>query len=144
MNYTTAVLLINKNIRAVLGQYEEHSKKTVFKTIDQELKVDDIAVVESDTRWNKTVVKITDVDVDVDFDSSTPVGWVVGKVDTAEHDGIIKMEAKAIDMIKKGELRKRREDIRKNTLDAVTAGEIDHLDIVRIGTAPAAPSPLDE
>lgn len=44
------------------------------------------------------------------------------------------MENAAIELIKKGELRKRREDILKNTLDACSAGEINNLDIARLGT----------
>lgn len=132
MNYSTAVMLINPNIRAVHGRYEENGQLTTFKTVDPNLAVDDFAVVETTTRWNLTVVKIVAVDVDVDFDSSTTVGWVVQKVNKIDHDALRKIEATAIDVIKKGELRKRREDIRKNTLDAVTAGEIDKLDITRL------------
>jgi hypothetical protein len=133
MNYSTAVMLINPSIRAVLGKYEENGKPTLFKTIDQDLKVDDTAVVESGTRWELTTVKITAVDVDVDFDSPTNIGWVVMKISLQDHENLKKMEAAAIDLIKKGELRKRREDIKRNTLDAVSAGEIDKLDIVRLG-----------
>lgn len=135
MNYSTAVMLINPSIRAVLGKYEEHGKTTVFKTIDKDLKVNDFAVVESGTRWGMTTVQITAVDVDVDFDNSTLVGWVVGKVDQDAHERLKKMEDQAIEVIKKGELRKRREDIKKNTLDAISAGEIDKLDIASLGTA---------
>lgn len=123
MNYSTAVMLINENIRAVKGQYEENGNPETFKTLDQELKIGDMAVVESGTRWGMTTVKISDVDVDVDFDSSRQMGWVIGKVKAVEHEALKKMEAAAIDLIKKGELRKRRQDIKKNTLDAAVAGE---------------------
>lgn len=141
MNYSTAVMLINPAIRAVKGQYEENGPHEVFKTLDQELKPGDFAVVESGTRWNITTVKISEVDVDVDFDSSKQMGWVIGKVESAAHEKLKKMEADAIDLIKKGELRKRRQDIRKNTLDAVQAGEIDKLEIAQLGGA-ALPPPL--
>ena len=133
MNYSTAVMLINPTIRAVRGKYEESGNAEIFKTIDQDLKVDDFAVVESGTRWGITTVKISEVDVDVDFDSSKNVGWVIGKIDMLAHGNIKKMEDSAIDLIKRGELRKRREDIKKNTLDAVTSGDIDKLDIARLG-----------
>lgn len=133
MNYSTSVMLINPLIRAVQGKYEEHGKPTIFKTLDHKLKVDDFAVVESGTRWGMTTVQITAVDVDVDFDSSTQVGWVVGKVDADAHENIKNMEAQAIELIKRGELRKRREEIKKNTLDAFSAGEIDKLDIAKLG-----------
>ena len=134
MNYSTAVMLINPSIRAVRGQYEDRGTTEVFKTIDQSLKIGDLAVVETSTRWGMTVFKVTAVDVEVDFDSSTPIGWVVGRVDQAQHDNIKTMEQKAIEVIKAGELRKRREEIKKNTLDAVAAGEIEKLDIVSLGT----------
>lgn len=133
MNYSTAVMLINQNIRAVRGQYEPEGATEVFKTIDQNLKVDDLVTVESGTRWKYTTMKIVEVDVEVDFDSNKAISWVVGKIDTSVHDQIKGMEAKAIDVIKKGELRKRREDIKKNTLDAAAAGEIEGLDIARLG-----------
>ena len=133
MNYSTAVMLINPTIRAIHGKYEEGGKEETFKTIDQDLKVDDFAVVESGTRWGTTTVKIVAVDVEVDFDSHKPVGWVIQKINISGHDTIKQMEAAAIDLIKKGELRKRREDIKRNTLDAVSAGEIDKLDIARLG-----------
>jgi hypothetical protein len=133
MNYSTAVMLINPSIRAVKGKYEEGGNTEIFKTIIQDLKIDDFAVVESGTRWNMTTVKIVEVDVEVDFDSSKVVGWVIQKINVRGHEDIKKMEATAIDLIKKGELRKRREDIKKNTLDAFSAGEIDKLDIAKLG-----------
>ena len=113
MNYSTAVMLINPTIRAVRGKYEDSGNAEIFKTIDQDLKVDDFAVVESGTRWGITTVKISEVDVDVDFDSSKNVGWVVGKIDMLAHGNIKKMEDSAIDLIKRVELCKRREDIAK-------------------------------
>lgn len=144
MNYSTAVMLINQSIRAVRGKYEENGTPEVFKTIDADLKVDDFAVVESGTRWGLTVVKISAVDVEVDFDSNKEVGWVVQKVNKPGHDNIKRMESQAIDVIKKGELRKRREDIRQNTVDAIAAGEIDKLDITRLGGAQIEPPKAPE
>lgn len=133
MNYSTAVILINPSIRAVRGQYEKDGSTEVFKTIDQSLQINDFAVVETSARWGFTVFKITEVDVEVDFDSTRSVGWVVQKISLPDHEKIKQMENAAIDLIKKGEIRKRREDIRKNTLDAFSAGEIDNLDIAKLG-----------
>lgn len=134
MNYSTAVLLVNDKIKVVKGLYQEDGKPGIFKTLDPTLKVDDYAVVESSTRWSITTVKITEIDtVDIDFDSSEQLKWVVQKINMNGHQEVKKMEAQAIDIIKKGELRKRREDIKKNTLDAFCAGEIDNLGIARLG-----------
>lgn len=133
MNYSTAVMLINANIRAVRGQYEESGPGEIFKTLDQTLAKGDIVVVESGTRWKYTTVKITEVDnVGVDFDSDKQMKWVVQKVDIPSHLAVKAMEDSAIEVLKAGELRKRREDIRKNTVDAIAAGEIDKLDIAKL------------
>lgn len=134
MNYSTAVIIINPSIRAVRGLYEENGNPDVFKTLDPDIKVGDFAVVESYTRWNMTTVKVTEVDTTVDFDSPKEVKWIIAKVDMASHENIKKMETQAIEVIKKGEMRKRREDIKKNTLDAVANGEIDKLDIMKLSS----------
>lgn len=138
MNYTRAVILINAAVRAVSGLYEETGNADVFKTVDQDLKVGDFVVVESGTRWGVTTVKITATDVDVDFDSPKDIKWVVQKIDMPKHEELKKMEAVAIDVLKRGELRKRREDIKKNHLDAVAAGELEDVGFARLG-APALP-----
>lgn len=132
MNYSTSVMLINPAILAVKGKYEDTSKDTVFKTLDSTLKVGDMVVVESGTRWNYTTVKITEINASPDFDSTEIIKWVVQKIDVDSHDKLKEMEDKAIQVIKAGELRRRREDIKKNTLDAFANGEIDKLDIAKL------------
>lgn len=114
MNYSTAVFLINANVRAVLCTYEaeDHAKKTMFKTLDKSVRVGDLVVVPTDTRHKMTVCKVTDVDVDVDFDCATPVNWVVTKVDRAAHETTLSQEAEAIATIKSAETRKKRDELR--------------------------------
>ncbi len=114
MNYSTAVFLINKNVRAVLGTYEvgDSAKRETFKTLDQNLKAGDFVVVPTDTRHGMTVVKIVDTDVDVDFDSKDNVRWIIAKVDRAPFDGMLEQEAEAIKAIKSAELRKKRDELR--------------------------------
>ena len=115
MNYTTAVFLINKNVRAVVATYEaeDTAKRTVFKTLDQTLKIGDFAIVPTDTRHKMTVVKIVETDVDVDFDSTTPVAWIMGKIDRTEYDLTLAQEQEAIQVIKSAELRQKRDNLRK-------------------------------
>lgn len=114
MNYSTAVFLINKNVRAVLATYEaeDTAKRTVFKTLDETLTVGDYVVVPTDTRHKMTVCKIVETDVDVDFDAPAQVLWIIGKIDRAGYDGVLAQEAKAITAIKSAELRKKRDDLR--------------------------------
>lgn len=120
MNYSTAVFLINPNVRAVLGIYEAEEDKgqrpvprTAFKTLDHSIKVGDFVLVPSSTRHKMTVNKVVEVDVDVDFDSGTQMTWIIGKVDRADHEKINAMEHQAIQTIKSAELRKKKDELRK-------------------------------
>lgn len=118
MNYSTAVFLINKHIRGVLCTYEEGdtASRTLFKTLDSEIRAGDFVVVPTDTRHKMTVVKVVEVDADVDFDSQKKVDWIICKVDRAAYERNLEHEADAIQKIKSAELRKKREDLAKSLL----------------------------
>lgn len=113
MNYTTAVFLINKNVRAVLCNYEPDApdKKCMFKTLDPTVKVGDLVIVPTKTRHGMTVSKVIEADVDVDFDSATPVAWIVCKVDQTAHDVTLAQEAEAIAVIMSAERTKKRNEL---------------------------------
>lgn len=115
MNYSTAVFLINKNARAVRATYESEptAKRTLFKTFDPSIAVDDLVIVPTDTRHRFTVVKIVETDVDLDFDTTENVQWVVGRVDLANHAVRLQQEQAAIAAIKSAELRRKREELSK-------------------------------
>ena|ERR1035437_9731415 len=115
MNLSTAVFLINDNARAIMVTYEvdadnRKAPRTMFKTFDKSIKVDDYVVVPTDTRHNLTVCKVVAVDVDIDFDSPVQVAWIVGRVDVADVTQIKRQEDAAIEAIKAAEkLRKKKE-----------------------------------
>lgn len=132
MNYTTAVMLINPNIRAIKATYEVNGVPTIFKTLDQDITVDDLVVVVTDTRHKMTVVKVTEVDVDVDFDSATVVTWVVDKIDPAKHQFLIEKENDAIKTIRAAELRDKRKQMADKLL-SLKDGELQNLVIANMG-----------
>ena len=121
MNYTTAIFLINPNVRAVLASYEADpgAKREIFKTFDATISVGDLAVVPTNTRHKMTVVKI--VETDVDFETDQAVEWVVSKVDRATYDQILADEAKALGIVKAAEIRNKREELAKKLLATNTA-----------------------
>lgn len=138
MNYSTAVFLINKNLRAVQAIYEpEGGKPSIFKTFDKTVKVDDLVIVPTGTRVKMTVCKITAVDVPVDFDSVADVKWIVGKVDSRDYEKTLVEEAAAIDAIKSAEFNKRRKEMCAALLDD-EAGKIKAL---TLNTTCVAPEP---
>jgi hypothetical protein len=113
MNYSTAIFLINKDVRAIMVNYEPHSpdKLTMFKTLDRTVKKDDYVVVPAHTRHHMTVSKVIDVDVDVDFDNTTPVEWIVTKVDRIQFEITLSQEGDALAVIKSAEKTKKRNEL---------------------------------
>lgn len=139
MNVTTAVMLINPNVRAIHCSYEASpTEKTLFKTLNTDIKIGDYVVVPTKTRHNLTVVKVEDVDVDVDFDSPKQVDWIVCKVDKAEYESILEQEGMAIQAIKSAELRRKREQLR-DSLFADHAASLNTLAIASAGNVAEEP-----
>lgn len=149
MNYSTAIFLINKNARGIMAVYEsfkddEQYKRNaqLFKSLDPSIQVGDFVVVETNTRHNMTVVKVTEIDVDFDLTSTAKVEWIVAKVDRVYVDNLKSQEADAIKAIKSAELRKKREDLR----EALFADHIETLKALPLADMEpsAIPAPTPE
>lgn len=131
MNYSTAIFLINDDVRAVRVVYDPGCKSNehdVFKTFDSELAVDDLVVVESSTRHGMTIAKIADLDVDVDIDSNAQMRWIVQRVDVDPHNQLLKQEEAAMDAMKSAEKRQRRAEMR----DKLFADQQDKLKALQL------------
>lgn len=119
MNYSTAIMLVNDSIRAIRCAYEptqEGTKEYIFKSLDKTIKVGDLVVVPSTTRYKRAVVKVTEVDAEVDYDSAIQVEWIVGKVDNADYAAIKGAEQQAIDKIKGAEKLRKKAELRDKLL----------------------------
>lgn len=74
MNYSTAVMLFNPEIRAISVSYEKDEKGAgkkpfyTYKTLDKTIEKGDLVVVPTDTRHEFTVVRVEEVDVEVDYE----------------------------------------------------------------------------
>lgn len=142
MNYSTAVMLLNPAVRGIRCSYEPAKREGdtpstyLFKSLDGTLKPGDFVVVPTDTRWAMTINRVEEVDVEVDFDSEIQIKWILGKVDLSDAETIEMEEKKAIDIIKRAEARKKREDIRAN-LAALKTEELQTLAISSMGNAAA-------
>ncbi len=113
MNYTTAIFLVNENVRAVMCNYEPDApdKKVMFKTLDQNIRVGDFVTVPTKTRHGMTVSKVVEVDVDVDFESPVLVDWLIERIIRATYDKTVAQEAEAIAVIKSAERTKKRNEL---------------------------------
>jgi hypothetical protein len=134
MNYTTAVFLINASIRAVRVAYEPgegSGKNTIFKTLDPLIKKDDFVVVPTKTRHGMTVVKVEEVDVTVDYDSATPMEWIVSVVNKAPYEEVLKQEEIAITEIKTAEEHRKRTELQKS-LTAINPSKFASLQLAAL------------
>ncbi len=130
MNYSTAIFLISDQARAVLVTYESNddAPKTMFKTLDPNIKVDDFVTVPTETRHKMTVCKVVEVDVEPDLESSADMKWIIGVVNKADFDQIKSHEGDAIAKIRSAEKTRKRRELR-DTLLADVGDELKALPI---------------
>lgn len=149
MNYSTAIFLINKDVRAIRASYEvdangkplaQHVK--IFKTLDKDIKPGDHVVVPTDTRHNLTCCRVEEVDVDIDFDSTTEVKWIVQRVDGEGFKRLQDQENEAIRTIRSAEVRRKRDDLAAALM--IDNPDLKMLPIVSAQDAASLPAPPAE
>lgn len=117
MNFSTAIFLINKDVRAVAVSYEQTADGKgvapfyTFKTFDPDVAVGDHVVIPTDTRHGMTVARVEAVDVEVNFDSSVQLKWLIDRVDTKTVQDIAAQETEVIARIKSAEARAARDKL---------------------------------
>lgn len=137
MNYSTAIFLINPKVRAIAAIYEpdtdsRKAPRTVFKTFDQTISVDDFVLVPTETRHKMTVNKVVEVDVEPDLEASACMQWVIGVVDRASYEDVLAQENRAIDLMKAAEKTHAREELRKKMMAHVDETKLAALQITRM------------
>lgn len=145
MNYSTAIFLINKAVRAVKVSYDQDKAQPgrpagnlqVFKTFDGSLREGDFVIVPTDTRWGMTVCRVEEVDVDIDLESSAQVGWLIGPADRGNYDTVVADEEAAIAAIKSAEKRRKQEEL----VAALIADNPDLAKLQAVRPEPALPAP---
>lgn len=122
LNHSTAIFLMNKQVRAILCIYEADAKgkngedilapRHMFKTLDHSIRENDLVVVPTNAKHGASINKVVAVDVEVDFESSTVVPWIIDVVDKSLFNENSKKEAIAIDAIKSGQKRRKQDELR--------------------------------
>lgn len=95
MHKSLDVFILSDDVRGIMASYEPDGTPALFKTFDEDIAVDDYIVVETNTRHNMTVVQVTAVDVEPDYNDDTPVKWVINKVYLHGMDNILEAEREA-------------------------------------------------
>jgi len=146
-NLSTAIFLVNQNVRAIKAIYEKQEvaphpevPRTIFKTFDPDIAVGDLLVVPTNTRHNMTVVKVVEVDVEVDLESPTLIDWVVSKISLKDYQNILSGEKEMLDLVKSAEKRRKQEAL-KAAIFSDQQDKISALSIAHTGdTVPAIES----
>ncbi len=119
-NSSLAGFLINDKLRLIRAIYERdeptrQANREHFKTLDPNIKVGDQVVVPApqNQRHGFTIVKVTDVDVPVDFDLREDVRWIVQRVEFQPYSVVIQQEAEAMAKIREVETEARKAQLRK-------------------------------
>lgn len=149
MDASKIVFLINDQVKLISVSYEPHNdglastpdayrqantvppKRYLFKTMIEDLAVGDYVVVETGTRHGMTVCKVTEIDLDVDFDDGQPLKWVIQRVDSEGFKAIVAAEQEAIAAAKRAELKRKRNELRQG----IFAEHADMLDGLALKTA---------
>lgn len=145
MNYSTAIFLINKSVRAVKVSYDQDKTQPgtpagnlqIFKTFDATLSKGEFVIVPTDTRWGMTVGRVEEIGVDVDLESSAQVGWLIGRADRGDYDAVVSEEETAITAIKSAEKRRRQEEL----IASLIADNPDLAQLQAVRPAQALPAP---
>lgn len=114
MNNSTIVFLINDQVRALEVEYEPEGSLTIVKTLDQTIEEGDLVVVQSETRHLMTVSKVRSADIDLDYDTSANIKWVVQKVDQSQFNGVLDQEREAINAVQSAEKKRKRDQLRES------------------------------
>lgn len=144
MNLSTAIMLVNDSVRAVRVEYDpdnykNNSPNKLFKTLDPDLKKDDLVIVPTSTRHGFTIAKVTEVGFRPDFNAVEQYSWVAGKLDKGAYDSIIEQEKVVVDRIGDAETNRMKEQLRQSMgLGSINFSD---LDVVRGSVTPALSSP---
>lgn len=155
MNYSTAIFALSNTVRGVMVNYDpedKYEKNFLCKTFDQTIKVDDYVVVPTDTRHKMTVVKVIEVDVEPEMDSSIEYKWLVGRVDCADFEEIKEKEEQAIKVLRTAQKRRKKKEVREAMLEGLKEDEVKALPLYTIGEVeenvkedpPMGPYPVEE
>lgn len=121
-NFSKAILLFNKNIRAVSTIYDLEpppdarnvppAKRTIYKTLDPNIAKGDLVIIPTDTRYKMSVVKVVETDVEIDdYESPGEIKWIIDKVARTSFDKSVAMEQQGVDIMRSADKRRKREEL---------------------------------
>jgi hypothetical protein len=131
MNYSTAVFLINDQVRALYvvygplpqddGEYgKQQIPRYLVKTLDTEIEVGDYVIVPATVGHRMQIAKVVDTEAEIDFDSTTVVPWIIQRVDLDAFNQTIKQEKVAISKIREAAVMEKKKKLAQSLQGATS------------------------
>ena len=150
MNYSLAAFLVSDDVRAVdcvyhtLCSYKKEENRTVteekdlprytFKTFDKSIEIGDLVFVPAGGRHGIVVVKVVDVDVEVDFDSKFNYKWIMGKVDDGPYKKVLEQEEAMIEQCKAAEKQHKKKELAEKLFEHMDPREAKKIKLIGNGS----------
>jgi len=116
MDHSALAFIANDDVIAITCTFQSGGKRYTYKTLDDTLKPGDLVLVECSGPSNYygfCVVKVKEVDTDVDLQASFGYKWIVGKIDLDTHTKIIKAEKQMVKEVRRADLKQKRQTFAK-------------------------------
>jgi hypothetical protein len=133
MRPSLIIFVLNETVRGVRVAYEADGAGYPFKTMDQSIKVDDLVVIETNTRFNFTVGKVVEVDIEPDLDGAIDLKWIAQKVDAEAFNQLLAVETEAINAVNSAEKARKKDELRKSMF-AHHEAKMSKLALVNLGS----------
>lgn len=108
MNLKTAIFIVNPSTRCIKVSYEDGQADKFAKTINPNIKVDDLVIIPTSTRHGFTVAKVKEVDVLFNLAGTADMFWVDQIVDKERYENLIEQEKKILETVQKADMRRER------------------------------------
>lgn len=140
MNPTLSSFLVEDKCRAIRIEYDPDWKGNntaicrLYKTLDPNVKVDDLVVVPTGTRHGFTVVKVVEVDFTINYTGNEEYRWIVGPVDKAAYDALLDADKSV--MVKVGKIQENK--MKRELMEAMGLTTVDTAALSYSGVPVAA------
>lgn len=115
MHPSRIIFAISDVARCVKVAYDPDDPKnthTEYKTMDPDIAVGDLVIVETKSRHKMTTGKVESTDIEPDLDSNAEMLWVYSKIDKDAIQSLREQESDAINTVQKLQRMKKRRELR--------------------------------
>lgn len=125
MNYSTAVLLVSEQVKAIGVKFGTSGgslsgKEYVYKTTE-DVELGDLVLVQTDDNiYSYKVVEVTNLDPEVPFEGDRKIKWIVQKVDLTLRETNEEREAEVVEKVMQANKKSKREQLRDMLMASVS------------------------